>query len=93
MGRVGRDGTEVLAPVAPGQVTPVRITRYQPLAVGDEVHLNGAPAVLALDGERELALRSGEVTILRLSDQGPRVLDVPATLYAAALHGALVRRV
>ena len=88
---LGETGTEVLAPVAPGQVTPVRIARYQPLALGDELHLNGGPAVLALDGERELTLRPGEVTALRLSDQGPRVLDVQATLQAAARHGALVQ--
>ena len=81
----------MLAPVAPGQVTPVRVTRYQPLAVGDEVRLARAPAVLALDGERELTLRPGEVTTLRLSGQGPRVLDVQATLHAAAAQGAQVR--
>ncbi len=90
---LGETGTEVWAPVAPGQITPVRITRYQPLAVGDEIRLSGAPAVLALDGERELTLRRGETTTLRLSDQGPLVLDVQATLQAAARQGALVRRV
>ena len=88
---LGETGTEVLAPVAPGQVTPVRVTGYQPLAVGDEVRLAGAPAVLALDGERELTLRPGEPTTLRLSGQGPLVLDVQATLHAAAVQGALVQ--
>lgn len=86
---LGPGGTRVLAPVGPGQLEPLGVTGYQPLRVGESVTMSAGPAVLAFDGERELVLRPGETLTIRLSADGPRVVDVGATLRAAALTGVM----
>lgn len=89
---LGKGGTTVLAAVAPGDVRPIGIATFRPLAVGDEVSVDTAPAVLALDGEREVSVRPGETLTLRLSADGPPVIDVEAALRAAAQSGAFVQK-
>ncbi len=89
---LGKGGTTVLAAVAPGDVRPIGVAAYQPLSVGDEISVDTGPAVLALDGEREVGLRPGETLTLRLSKDGPPVIDVEAALQAAALDGAFVQQ-
>jgi hypothetical protein len=49
-------------------------------------HLH-APAMLALDGERELLVRQGERWEVALSWDGPKVLDVDRTLLLAQQRG------
>lgn len=89
---LGKGGTTVLAAVAPGDVRPIGIASFRPLAVGDEVTVDTPPVVLALDGEREVTLHPGETLTLRLSADGPPVIDVEAALRAAAVDGAFVQR-
>ena len=80
--------TVVRAPIAPGLVVPVGVTGWAPLRVGERVET--APGgVVAVDGERELELRGGETAEIVLRDDGPRCVDVPAVLAAAAERGAL----
>ncbi|MFN8485108.1 MAG: NAD(+)/NADH kinase [Anaerolineae bacterium] len=88
---LGKGGATVLAAVAPGDVRPIGIAAFRPLAVGDEIRVDTAPAVLALDGEREVSLHQGETLTLRLSADGPPVIDVEAALQAAAANGAFVQ--
>jgi predicted polyphosphate/ATP-dependent NAD kinase len=86
--RMGAEGQPVLAPIAPGLVRTVRVAERRPLAPGDEVVLRREEAgVLALDGERELPLRPGAVVRLRLSPDGPRVVDAPRAIESAARAG------
>jgi hypothetical protein len=47
--------------------------------------------VLALDGERERVLRTGERVSIRLSAEGPYVVDIPAALQQAARTGFFVQ--
>lgn len=77
-------GLEVTAPVAPGLVRPVSVSAYRLLQVGDEEAVHFQPSVLALDGEREVEVRREQRITIRLSSQGPRVVDVGRTLAAAA---------
>lgn len=82
--------TTVVAPIAPGLVAAVGIRASRRIAVGEEVTLEEAAGSLALDGERELVLRPPERASVRLSPDGPRVLDVRGALAAAANRGAFV---
>lgn len=87
---IGDGGRTVLAPIAPGLIRPIPIAAARELAIGQSVEIEHAPAVLALDGEREIEVRPGERVSVRLSAAGPRVVDVRAALEAAARRGFFV---
>lgn len=78
---------EIAAPVAPGLVEPVRVAEYRLLEPGDEVEVQYAPSVLAFDGEREMEVRPAHRVSVRLSDQGPHVVDFHRVLSIAAAKG------
>jgi hypothetical protein len=84
---VGSGGERVLAPIAPGLVLPIDVASHRRLAIGDTVEVQSTSGILALDGERELHLRPGERVQVRLSDRGPRVVDVRAALRQAVDGG------
>ncbi len=77
------DGAQVRAPIGPGLIVPVGIGAHRRMSPGDRVPIQAAPAILALDGERELLLREGERWEVMLSWDGPKVLDMERTLRAA----------
>jgi len=85
--RMGDDGRPVLAAVAPGLVQRVRIAGHRLLSSGDMVPVTDRPSILALDGEREIQVHASDEFFIRLSTNGPRVVDVPAALAAAAASG------
>ena len=87
----GHGPIELTAPIAPGLVEPVHIAGYRLLKVGDEVEVEFMPAILALDGEREVEVRPGERVFVELSDRGPVLIDMRRTMQAAAQHGLLAR--
>jgi len=77
-------GPAVVATVAPGLVARVPVAGWRLLRLGEPVTLEGAGTV-ALDGERELATDGGATATVTLT--GPRVVDIRATLAAAAGSG------
>lgn len=89
--RMGPGGRPVWAPIAPGLIQRVDLVESRRLAPGDEVLIRYAePAVLALDGERELELPPGAAVRVRLEADGPRVVDVRRAIEVAARAGAFV---
>jgi hypothetical protein len=84
---IGPDGERVVAPLAPGLLCPIRVSGRRRLKVGDTVEVEAEEGVLALDGERELPIRPGDRLQVRLSDRGPRVVDVSAALRQAVARG------
>lgn len=88
---IGGHGLRVLAPIAPGLVHWVPVASHHALPVGDSVEVAHTPCVLALDGERERVLRAGERVSIRLSAEGPYVVDIPAALQQAARTGFFVQ--
>jgi predicted polyphosphate/ATP-dependent NAD kinase len=80
---LGEGGGRVLAPIAPGLFSDVAVRGVRRLAFGEAVSVEG-PAMLALDGERERRLRPGQQAALTVWRDGPRVVDVTATLAWAA---------
>lgn len=87
---LGPGGQEVLAPLAPGLLTRLPIQSLRRLKVGEQGQVRHAPAVLALDGEREIVIPPGEVIEVRLSQDGPHVVNVQAALQAAAQAGFFI---
>jgi predicted polyphosphate/ATP-dependent NAD kinase len=84
---LGESGRRVHAPIAPGLIVPVCISRQQMIQPGERIPLRHAPAMLALDGEREMLVRPGERWEVALSWDGPKVLDVDRTLFIAQRLG------
>lgn len=84
---LGDGGQPVLAPIAPGLITELKVKSWRELKIGERGSITIAPSVLALDGEREIPLKPGETIEIRLSQNGPHVVDVTAALRAAAQNG------
>jgi len=89
---IGDDGTHVLAPVAPGLVTQVCIHEHRVLDIGDEVTLQAVPSTVALDGERTLKGFPDRPMTVRLTNNGPRVVDIDACMRGGIETGAFRRR-
>lgn len=79
----------VHAPIAPGLVLPVGVGSWEPLAPGRSVHIGSGPGVVAVDGEREIELGADTRATVTLRDDGPRCVDVTATLTEASARGLL----
>jgi predicted polyphosphate/ATP-dependent NAD kinase len=84
---IGPGGERVVAPLAPGLMCAIRVIGHRRLKVGDTVEVVPEEGVLALDGERQLPIRPGDRLQVRLSDRGPRVVDVSAALRQAVARG------
>lgn len=84
---LGDGGRQVRAPIAPGLIVPVGISHERLIEPGERIPIRHAPAMLALDGERELLVRQGEHWEVALSWDGPKVLDVDRTLLLAQRQG------
>ena len=78
--KLGRNGRPITAPIAPGIVETVSVENVQVMAPGEEVDITIDPCVLALDGEREIEIKRGQKTSIRLSTDGPLVVDVDRTM-------------
>jgi len=78
--------TQVVAPVGPGLVHRIGIDEWGVMNPGDRQVVEQRPGMLALDGEREVTLLPGRHVEVGLSLDGPRVVQIEATL--EALSGA-----
>ncbi len=78
--KLGDNGRLVTAPIAPGIMETVSIQDVQLMAVGEWLDIHFAPCVVALDGERETEIKKGQKAAIRLSADGPRVVDVEGTM-------------
>jgi predicted polyphosphate/ATP-dependent NAD kinase len=89
---LGPSERTVLAPLAPGLLCPISVAAARLLVPGERVQLAVEPCTVALDGEREFELiRPGHLLEVELNPTGPRVVDIDATLRAAARRGVFVR--
>ena len=84
---VGKGKMSVLAPIAPGLVTQVDIREYRLLNLGDEVILNPQACTIALDGERAIEIYPGQTASVRLTNHGPRVVNIQRCMAEAAKAG------
>jgi len=84
--RLGDGGRGVRVPMSPGAFATLDIVSVEAVADGDSVVLRG-PGVLAFDGERDHRLHATSSARVRVDAGGPLLVDVPATLLAAAANG------
>jgi predicted polyphosphate/ATP-dependent NAD kinase len=80
-------GHEVKATIAPGVVATVAVAGWRRLELDEPVSLGAGACTVALDGERELIVHDGLATAA-VTRAGPRMVDIRATLQAAAASGA-----
>ncbi|MFW6135603.1 MAG: ATP-NAD kinase family protein [Chloroflexota bacterium] len=90
--KLGPEGTWVMAPVAPGLVIPVCISEQQTLRVGDEVSLEAIHSTVALDGERTVKAFPDQPLRVRLTHNGPRLVDIDVCMKEGIENGAFRRR-
>ena len=85
--RIGADGKEVLAPIAPGVVKRLPIASCRQFNSQDAIPINcDSGNMIALDGEREIEVYQGEKLTVRLNLQGPWVIDVDSVLSFASIN-------
>jgi len=90
--RIGPGNTRINAPIAPGLVKWVPIESYDCFKPGDKIPISGKSSVIALDGEREIAMRKDERLYVTLSLNGPRVVKLKEALQRASETCLLVSK-
>ena len=85
--RLGRGGTIVVAPIAPGMIRPVPVSDWRPFRLDEAVKIGPGPCTVAVDGERSLRLAPGRHAEVRLTRHGPIVVSVEDALRQAAEVG------
>jgi predicted polyphosphate/ATP-dependent NAD kinase len=89
--KLGGGKIKVKAAVLPGVIQEVNISDYRRIELGEEVRINEKPCLLALDGERELKVRTEDKFTMRIERDGPSLVNVSATLKKAAANGFFIR--
>ena len=87
--RLGGGNTSVLAPVGPGLIRSVTTREYRLLSPGDEVLLEPTACTIAVDGERQIEIFPDQKVIVRLTGNGPCVVDVHQCMQEAGRSGVL----
>ena len=85
--RLGPGGVTVIAPIAPGLVRPVDVSGWSTIEVDTPVEIGLVPCTVALDGERNVAVREGQGATVCLRRSGPRVVDARAVIREASRAG------
>lgn len=80
-------GCDVFAPIAPGLFKSVGLAAIDRLEMGQERQITNFPALIALDGEREVELSENDRASIVLDGQGPMVIDYKAALTGAVANG------
>ena len=90
--RLGEGKTSVLAPVGPGLIRRVAVEERRLLSLGEEVELIPAAFTIAVDGERQTEISPEQRVSVRLTRNGPCVVDVKDCLLQAGRMGVLEQR-
>lgn len=80
---LGDSGRGVTAPIAPGLIDTIHLEKEEIFGLGQDVPVLSSPSVLALDGEREVELNGSKTAALRLSSEGPIIIDAARTMDSA----------
>ncbi|MCX2726696.1 NAD(+)/NADH kinase [Thermomicrobium sp. 4228-Ro] len=87
---LGAGSLRVTAPLAPGLVRDIAVRSWRTLPLGASLPIDRCPCTLALDGERELHVEQAAEILVRLSPNGPFVLDPRRAVRAAARRGCFL---
>ena len=89
---IGPGEQKVKAPIAPGLVSWLPVQSYQVIRLGEQIPISPGPSIIALDGEREIVVRRGDELSIRLSEQGPWVLEMDRVLLEASEKSIFMSR-
>ncbi|MFP3854430.1 MAG: NAD(+)/NADH kinase [Anaerolineales bacterium] len=82
--RLGPAGSKITAPLVPGKLSEVFAESIETLTPGEPRPLiDKRPAVIALDGEREIVLHPGDAAEVKLGMEGSWIVDVAKALTMA----------
>ncbi|HET9659055.1 MAG TPA: NAD(+)/NADH kinase [Thermomicrobiales bacterium] len=84
---VGGSGKSLLAPVAPGLLRSIPIEHARLLEPGDRIDFRPAAGTIALDGEREIEVKTSHQVSVELSLDGPYTIDIDRAIATAAASG------
>lgn len=87
LGAGAQPGRRVIAPIAPGVIETIEVQAELWLPDGAAVRVEPTPCVLALDGERELAVRNGMLVDVQFDQAGPYVVQVQRALELGVQRG------
>jgi predicted polyphosphate/ATP-dependent NAD kinase len=73
------------APIIPGLFVPIGIKDYSTMNIGESISIAQVPSVIAVDGERNVEIFKGESADIKLSWNGPRVLNIERVLQEARI--------
>ncbi|MFW5489020.1 MAG: ATP-NAD kinase family protein [Desulfovibrio sp.] len=80
------------APIGPGMFARVGVDCMEEMPPGKVYPVSVAPCIIAVDGEREVEVKRNMQAGVRLSVDGPLVVDVRATMEYARESGLFVHR-
>ena len=73
-------GKTIFAPIAPGLFKPVEISECFKMEIGKVYPVRKTPCVIAVDGERSISVAPGEKVSVRLTMDGPLIIDTKKVL-------------
>ena len=85
--QIGEGKLTVKAPIAPGMIVDVPVQSWRPLKISDEVEVSHRPCTIALDGERSFTLSDRQQSTVKLTNNGPRVVNIEIALRLASEAG------
>ena len=86
----GQSGEEsIVAPIAPGMVREVPIAGWKVIEPDKTVPIQASRGTIALDGEREIELLEGMSATVRMSTEGPWVVDFDRALEVACSNAEM----
>jgi predicted polyphosphate/ATP-dependent NAD kinase len=85
--RIGKGNTKIKAAIAPGLIKEVEIEKFQVLNLNDRIKITDKPALIALDGEREIKILPQDEVEIELRRDGPRIVKMKETLEEAVEKG------
>jgi len=88
---LGRGECCITAPIAPGLMAELRVKSHRVFGPGETLAIGRDPAVIALDGEREVLLPENSQYRVCCNPQGPNVVDIQKSLQLASGRGYLRR--
>ncbi|OGP50064.1 MAG: hypothetical protein A2Y79_00610 [Deltaproteobacteria bacterium RBG_13_43_22] len=77
---LGNGQKRVKSAIAPGHICWVSIASFRKFGADEKIPIQSSPAMIALDGEREFAIRPGENWSVRINPAGPWVVDIEKAL-------------
>ncbi|OLS33769.1 NAD(+)/NADH kinase [Bacillus sp. MRMR6] len=68
------------APIVPGLFVPIGIKDYETMNIDETVSISQVPSVIAVDGERNVEVFKGESAYIKLTWNGPKVVNIQRVL-------------